>query len=146
MKQNDTKNDFHVVIIGCGRLGSGIANTLSNKNKYVTVIDNNKDSFRKLSPSFGGLTLEGNGMDIEVLKESGANKANVLIASTDNDNVNILIAQIAKEVFNVKEVIARLYDPEKECVYKEYHIHSIFPALLSKNEAERILDIGGGPL
>lgn len=146
MKQNGIKNDLHVVIVGCGRLGSGIANSLSNKNKNVTVIDNNKDSFRKLSPSFGGLTLEGDGMDIEVLKESGANSANVLIASTDNDNVNILIAQIAKEIFHVKEVITRLYDPEKECVYKEYHIHSIFPALLSKHEVERILNIEGDVL
>jgi trk system potassium uptake protein TrkA len=141
MRINRISNDNHVLIIGCGRLGSSIANTLSNRNKNVTIVDISKDSFRKLSPSFGGLSLEGNATEIEVLNEADIKKADVVIAVTDNDNVNILIAQMAKNLFDKKEVIARLYDPEKECVYKEDDIHTIFPALLSASEVDRILEI-----
>lgn len=141
MKINDIQDEYQVLIIGCGRLGSSIANTLSYRNKNVTIVDINKDSFRKLSPSFGGLAMEGNATDIEVIMEANIKKADVVIAVTDSDNVNIMIAQMSKKMFQVKEVIARLYDPEKECVYKEDNIHSIFPALLSANEVDRILDI-----
>ncbi|MDD3415531.1 MAG: NAD-binding protein [Lachnospiraceae bacterium] len=97
MKINKISDDKHVLIIGCGRLGSSIANTLSNRNKNVTIIDIREESFRKLSPSFGGLSLEGNATDVEVLKEAGINKADVVIIVTDNDNVNIMIAQMAKK-------------------------------------------------
>lgn len=141
MKIDDIRDDYHALIIGCGRLGASIANTLSDRNKNVIVVDIDKNSFRKLSPAFGGLTIEGDATDIEVLKEADIKKADVIITVTDNDNVNILIAQMAKKVFKVNEVIARLYDPEKECVYKEDNIHSIFPALLSASEAYRILNV-----
>ncbi|PXV95633.1 trk system potassium uptake protein TrkA [Lachnotalea glycerini] len=140
MKINDIKDDYQILIIGCGRLGASIANALSNRNRNVTIVDINKDSFRKLSPSFSGLSMEGDATDIKVLKEAEIIKADVLIAVTDNDNVNILIAQMAKSIFDIKEVIARLYDPEKECVYKECCIQTVFPALLSANEIDRILD------
>ncbi|QUH28154.1 potassium channel family protein [Vallitalea guaymasensis] len=140
MKMNNIKDDYQIVIIGCGRLGASIANTLSNKNRNVTIVDINKDSFGKLSPSFSGLLMEGDATDIKVLKKAEINKADVLIAVTDNDNINILIAQMMKSIFNIKEVIARLYDPEKECVYKESHIQTVFPALLSAGEVGRILD------
>lgn len=141
MKINNIKDDYHVLIIGCGRLGSSIANTLSNRNKNVTIVDVSKDSFRKLSPSFGGLSLEGDATNIELLKEADIKKADVVIVVTNNDNVNIMIAQMARKLFEVKEVIARLYDPEKECVYKENDIQTIFPALLSAGEVDRILDM-----
>lgn len=146
MKINEVRDDYHILIVGCGRLGASIANTLSNSKKNVTIVDSNKDSFRKLSPSFGGLSLEGDATDIEVLQEADIKSADVIIAVTDNDNVNILIAQMAKSIFSVKEVISRLYDPDKECVYKESNIHTIFPALLSASEVERILDMRGGAL
>lgn len=141
MKINKMSEEHHVLIIGCGRLGSSIANTLSNKNKNVTMVDISKDSFRKLSPSFGGVSLEGDATEIEVLKEADIKKANVVIAVTDNDNVNILIAQMARNLFAIKEVIARLYDPEKECIYKDDNINTIFPALLSASEVDRILEM-----
>lgn len=140
MKINYIKDDYQILIIGCGRLGASIANTLSNRNRNVTIVDINKDSFRKLSPSFSGLSMEGDATDIKILNEAEINKADVLIAVTNNDNINILIAQMAKCIFDVKEVIARLYDPDKECVYKECNIKTIFPALLSAGEVERILD------
>lgn len=141
MKINNIRVNKNVLIIGCGRLGASIANALSDKNMNVTIIDIDKDSFRKLLPSFSGMVMEGNGIDIDILEEANIRKADVVIVVTNNDNTNILISQMAKSLFEVKEVIIRLYDPEKECVYKDSNIHTIFPALLSSTEVDRILNI-----
>ena len=128
-----------MLIIGCGRLGASIANTFSDKNMSVTIIDIQKDSFRKLSPSFLGLLMEGDGMDMDILEEANIRKADVVIVVTDNDNINILVSQIAKNIFEVQEVIIRLYDHEKECVCRDSNINTIFPALLSSSEVDKIL-------
>ena len=131
--------ETYTIIVGCGRLGSMLANTLSDAGDDVTVIDGNPDSFIKLSPDFGGLSIAGNGTEISVLKKAEIDHADAVIAVTNNDNTNIMIAQIAKEMFNVKHVIARLYDPEKECVYEEFGIDTICPAVLSAQKVDRIL-------
>lgn len=139
MKIKNIKSNKNVLIIGCGRLGASIANTFSDKNMSVTIIDIQKDSFRKLSPSFLGLLMEGDGMDMDILEESNIRKADVVIVVTDNDNINILVSQIAKNIFEVEEVIIRLYDHEKECVCRDSNINTIFPALLSSSEVDKIL-------
>lgn len=132
-------NDY-IIIIGCGRLGGSLADSLSDQDRNVIVIDQNKDSFRKLSPSFGGLTLTGDATDIDVLHEAEIEKASVVISVTNNDNTNIMIAQMAKELFKKEHVIARLYDPELECVYHELNIDTICPAILSIKEVNKLLD------
>ncbi|MGN0628444.1 MAG: potassium channel family protein [Oscillospiraceae bacterium] len=129
----------YTVIIGCGRLGANIADTLSDKGGNVLIMDKDKRAFRKLSLSFGGLEVEGDGMDLEALDEAGIKRAETVLAVTDDDNTNIMIAQLAKEVFNVDRVISRLYDPERECVYRELGIDTICPAVLSENEVDRLL-------
>ncbi|WP_297991835.1 TrkA family potassium uptake protein [uncultured Clostridium sp.] len=139
MKIKNIKLNKNVLIIGCGRLGASIANTFSDKNMSVTIIDIQKDSFRKLSPSFLGLLMEGDGMDMDILEEANIRKADVVIVVTDNDNINILVSQIAKNIFEVEEVIIRLYDHEKECVCRDSNINTIFPALLSSSEVDKIL-------
>lgn len=139
MKIKNIKLNKNVLIIGCGRLGASIANTFSDKNMSVTIIDIQKDSFRKLSPSFLGLLMEGDGMDMDILEEANIRKADVVIVVTDNDNINILVSQIAKNIFEVEEVIIRLYDHERECVCRDSNINTIFPALLSSSEVDKIL-------
>ncbi len=139
MKIKNIKLNKNVLIIGCGRLGASIANTFSDKNMSVTIIDIQKDSFRKLSPSFLGLLMEGDGMDMDILEEANIRKADVVIVVTDNDNINILVSQIAKNIFEVQEVSIRLYDHEKECVCRDSNINTIFPALLSSSEVDKIL-------
>lgn len=139
MKIKNIKLNKNVLIIGCGRLGASIANTFSDKNMSVTIIDIQKDSFRKLSPSFLGLLMERDGMDMDILEEANIRKADVVIVVTDNDNINILVSQIAKNIFEVEEVIIRLYDHEKECVCRDSNINTIFPALLSSSEVDKIL-------
>lgn len=129
------KKANYTVIIGCGRLGSSLANVLSNKGGNVLVIDRNKDSFGKLAPSYnlGLSTLIGDATDIDVLHEA-VEKATAVIVATDNDNTNIMIAQIAKELLKKERVIAKLNDPERECVYREFGIDMISPAVLFAKE------------
>ncbi|GLB29753.1 hypothetical protein LAD12857_16760 [Lacrimispora amygdalina] len=136
---NKPKNENYTIIIGCGRLGANLANTLSDSGEDVLIIDKNKDAFRKLSPAFGGLTLNGDATDLDVLQEAQISTATAVIAVTNNDNANILVAQIARELFHIERVIARLYDPEREYVYREFGIDTICPAVLSVKEIDKIL-------
>ncbi|OGO88242.1 MAG: potassium transporter TrkA [Clostridiales bacterium GWF2_36_10] len=133
------KNSDYTIIIGCGRLGTGLADSLSDSGGNVMVIDNDKDAFRKMSSSYGGLTLIGDATDIDILKEAQIENANAVVCVTNNDNTNIMVAQIAKELFKVKHVISRLYDPERECLYREFDIATICPAVLSANEISKLL-------
>ena len=133
------KQSSYTVIIGCGRLGANLANTLSEEGENVLILDKEKDSFRKLSSSFGGLAVEGDGTELDTLRAADVQRADTVVAVTNNDNVNIMIAQIAKECFSVKKVISRLFDPERECVYQELGIDTICPAVLSANEIDKIL-------
>lgn len=136
------KRHAYTVVVGCGRLGAGIADTLYDEGEDVVVVDKDKDSFRKLSSSFGGLSIEGNGMDLDILDSVELKRADTLIAVTDNDNVNIMISQLAKEVFNVRKVIARLSDPQRSCVYQDFGIETICPSVLSARQVDLILNRG----
>lgn len=102
-------------------------------------MDKDKDAFRKLSLSYGGLSLTGDGTDFDNLRVAEINKADVAIAVTNNDNTNIMIAQITREVFHVPHIIARLSDPEYECVYRKLGIDTICPFILSENETGKLL-------
>lgn len=136
--ETKTKDDY-TVIIGCGRLGANLANTLSNETANVLIMDENKASFRRLSTNFGGLSIVGNGTDFERLKEAQIQKASAVIAVTNDDNTNIMVAQIARDVFGVERVIARLYDPDCESVYQELGIDTICPSVLSAKEIDKLL-------
>ena len=136
------KRHAYTVVVGCGRLGAGIADTLYGEGEDVVVVGKDKDSFRKLSSSFGGLSVEGNGMDLDILDSVELKRADTLIAVTDNDNVNIMISQLAKEVFNVRKVIARLSDPQRSCVYQDFGIETICPSVLSARQVDLILNRG----
>lgn len=136
---NKQKNENYTIIIGCGRLGANLANTLSDNGEDVLIIDRNKEAFRKLSPAYGGLSLNGDATDLDILQEAQINNATTVIAVTNNDNANILVAQVAREIFHIERVIARLYDPEREYVYHEFGIDTICPAVLSVKEIDKIL-------
>lgn len=136
-------DENYTIVIGCGRLGANLANTLSDEGGNVLIIDKNKDAFRKLSPSFGGLSIAGDATDLDVLQDAQIHKASVVVAVTNSDNANIMVAQITRELFQIKRVIARLYDPERECVYREFGIDTICPAILSAKEIDKILSETG---
>ena len=140
MKFFDTNtNSPYTIIIGCGILGANIANTLSNAGENVLIMDERKESFQLLSSNFGGLSIIGNGLDLDKLQEAHIERATGLIAVTDDDNTNIMIALLAKELFHVKQVVAKLYDMDREIVYKNYDINTICPTVLSANEINKIL-------
>lgn len=138
MKQYNEKK--YTIIVGCGRLGANLANTLSNGGENVLIMDEDKNSFRRLAPNFGGLSLVANGTDLDSLKQAQIQKASAVIAVTNDDNVNIMVAQIAKEVFDIKRVIARLYDPDCETVYQKFGIDIICPFVLTSKEIDKLLE------
>ncbi|MDI6889073.1 MAG: TrkA family potassium uptake protein [Methanocellales archaeon] len=110
---------MYVVIIGCGRVGRGLAQQLSMNGNDVVVVDKEVSRFQELGPNFDGLTVEGDGTDQDVLTKAGGSKADVFAVVTDDDNTNLMACQIAKRVFKVQNVIARVNDPEKESLYKD---------------------------
>jgi trk system potassium uptake protein TrkA len=131
----------YTIIVGCSRLGADLANTISDSGDSIIVIDKNPDAFRKLSPSFGGIVMTGDATEMSVLNNAEIEKATTVISVTNKDNTNIMVAQLAKEMFNTERVIARLYDPECECVYREFGIDTICPAVLSAKEIDKLLGL-----
>ncbi|MDR1705372.1 MAG: TrkA family potassium uptake protein [Clostridiales bacterium] len=134
-----SKADDYTIIAGCGRLGANLANRLSEEGLGVIIIDLTADAFRKLSPSYSGLTLVGDATYINVLCEAGIERASAVVTVTNYDNTNILVAQIAKKMFGIEHVIARLYDPEREFVYRDFKIDTISPAVLSMKEIDKLM-------
>ena len=139
--EREKSSDDYTIIVGCGRLGANLANALSDIGRKVTIIDISTDSFRKLSPSFGGIVTTGNATDLHVLEDAEIEKATSVVSVTNNDNTNIMIAQLAKELYGVRQVVARLYEKERECVYQELGISTISPAVLSEKEVDRLLGV-----
>jgi trk system potassium uptake protein len=119
-----------VVIMGCGRVGSTLATLMDQAGHKVTVIDSNNDSFRRLTSDFKGEKIIGNGVDEEVLRRAGIETADAFAAVTNGDNRNIMASQIAKEIFNVKKVVCRIYDPIRESTYREMGMETICPTLV----------------
>jgi len=131
----------YTIIVGCGTLGASLAGTLSDAGESVLVIDELEEAYSKLSPTYGGMFLTGDATQEAVLREADIGKASALVCVTNSDNTNIMVAQIAKELFNIRRVIARLYDPERECVYQEFDIDTICPTTLSAIEIRKLLDM-----
>jgi trk system potassium uptake protein TrkA len=118
---------MRVIIIGCGRVGSNLANVLSAERHDVVIIDNNPQSFRRLSREFTGRMLTGVGFDREVLQKADIEGTQALAATTDSDNVNIVAAVTAKDVFRVPHVVARIYDPQVAEIYRREGIPTVTP-------------------
>jgi len=119
-----------VIIMGCGRVGSRLANMLDEGGHDVTVVDTSNRSFRRLRDDFGGTTILGTGIDEDVLLRAGIEHADVFVATTQGDNRNIMAAQIAQKVFNVPTVIARMYDVGRSEVYERLGVKTYCPTLV----------------
>ncbi|WP_347405288.1 TrkA family potassium uptake protein [Asanoa sp. WMMD1127] len=115
----------HVVIMGCGRVGSTLAHTLEDRGHSVAVIDQNPDAFRRLGPEFGGVTVAGVGFDRDVLREAGIERADAFAAVSSGDNSNIISARLARETFGVTRVAARIYDQKRAEVYERLGIPTV---------------------
>jgi len=128
-----------IIIIGCGRVGSGLAKMLSLRKHDVTVIDNDPNSFELLGPAFKGKTIQGIGFDREVLKSAGIDRCDAVAAVMAGDDANIVVARMAKKFFKVPRVAARLYDPRKAEIYRQFGLRIISPVTLAISGLAEIL-------
>jgi trk system potassium uptake protein len=118
---------MNVVVMGCGRVGARIASILDHNGHTVTVIDTERTAFRRLSPEFGGDTVIGTGIDEDVLRSAGIEKADAFVAVTNGDNRNIMAGQVARMMFGVEQVIVRIYDPVREDTYRRLGLSTVCP-------------------
>ena len=116
---------MHIVIMGCGRVGSTLAHNLQARGYSVAVIDQNPDAFRRLGVEFSGLTVTGIGFDRSVLIEAGVERADAFAAVSSGDNSNIISARLARETFGVRRVVARIYDQKRAEVYERLGIPTV---------------------
>jgi trk system potassium uptake protein TrkA len=143
---------MRIIVIGCGRMGSGLARTMSLRGHAVTVVDRDPVAFERLGPAFKGQTVVGIGFDREVLLKAGIDRADALAALTESDEANVVAARLASQVFHIPRVVARLYDPRKADIYKRLGLRTIAPVawgitraadLLSRSQLEPVANLGG---
>ncbi len=118
---------MRVVIMGCGRVGAQLAVMLERRGHEVTVLDTNPNAFERLPRDFKGRKLVGNGIDQDVLRRAGIERADAFVACTQGDNRNVMAAQVAKHIFNVPRVVSRIYDPIREEIYRMLGLRTISP-------------------
>ncbi len=108
-----------IIIVGCGRVGSQLAALLSERGSNVCVVDKNPEAFSNLGRNFNGTTLEGVGFDEDTLIRAGVEECDCLAAVTQSDNSNLMVAEVARRIFGVPQVITRLYNPARESAYMQ---------------------------
>lgn len=116
---------MHIVIMGCGRVGTALARRLDELGHSVAVIDQRAESFRRLGPKYRGAQIKGNGFDRATLIDAGIEKADAFAAVSSGDNSNIISARVAREIFGVRHVVARIYDPKRAEVYERLGIPTV---------------------
>ena len=121
---------MNIMIVGCGRVGSQLALLLSQEGHNVTIIDKKDESFKRLGGSFNGIAVTGNGFDEKLLKELKIEKQDAFVSVTSGDNTNLMASQIAKKMFKVPRVIARVYDPRCADIYRKLGLDIISGTIL----------------
>jgi trk system potassium uptake protein len=119
-----------IIIMGCGRVGAQLADFLDKEKHEVTVLDTDAYSFRRLPADFRGTALVGNGLDEDMLRKSGIEKAGAFVAVTQGDNRNIMASQMAKHLFNVPRVLCRIYDPLRRDIFTLLGLEAISPTII----------------
>lgn len=136
----------HFVIMGCGRVGSTLAKSLSLRGHDVAVIDSNPTAFRRLGSSFEGQTVTGMGFDRDTLKASGISDAYAFAAVSSGDNSNIIAARVARETFGVRHVVARIYDPGRAMIFQRLGIPTVATVRWTADQMiQRLLPQGSVP-
>jgi trk system potassium uptake protein len=118
------------IIVGCGRVGARLALQLDAAGHKVTVVDERVAAFDRLGRGFSGQMVVGTGIDESVLRRAGIESADCFVSVTNGDNRNLMAAQIAQRIFNVKRVITRVYDPIRESVYREQGLETFCPTTM----------------
>jgi trk system potassium uptake protein TrkA len=144
---------MRIIIVGCGRIGSGLAQALDKAGHEIYVIDSNPAAFSKLNPAFKGKTIEGIGFDRDVLKKARIDRADALAAVTSSDESNAVIAQLAREAYRVPKVVARMYDRQKAEIYRRLGVLTLSSTawgirramdLINYSPLNTVLSLGSG--
>jgi trk system potassium uptake protein TrkA len=143
----------HIVVMGCGRVGSSLARNLERAGHSVSIIDQNPAAFRRLGPEFEGDQVTGLGFDRATLSRAGTDRAGAFAAVSSGDNSNIIAARVARETFGVSHVVARIYDPKRAEVYERlgiptvktvpWTVHRLLSAILGDKHVEDWRDPSG---
>ncbi|MBT2529647.1 TrkA family potassium uptake protein [Streptomyces flavidovirens] len=138
---------MHVVIMGCGRVGAALAQNLEQQGHTVAVIDQDPTAFRRLGSGFGGRRVTGVGFDQDTLREAGIEDAGAFAAVSSGDNSNIIAARVAREMFAIENVAARIYDPRRAEVYQRLGIPTVATVRWTADQMmRRLLPSGAEPL
>jgi trk system potassium uptake protein TrkA len=116
-----------VIVIGCGRVGSSIARQLHSEGWQVTVVDEKEDALARLGEGWPGEFVVGHGMDVDVLRAAGIEDADAVVVSTDGDNTNLVIGQVAQKRFDNRCVVVRVLDPARAAFYEERGLRTVCP-------------------
>ena len=130
---------MNILIVGCGREGSELARSIAQKGHSITIVDVNPANFDRLGPDFRGRTVQGYSIDRGTLERAGIEHADAFAATTQSDNENIIAARIARDVFGVKRVVARVYNPGRREVYERLGLQSITSTSWGARRLEQIL-------
>lgn len=130
---------MNILIIGCGKVGTKFATVLSEEGHDVVILDNDRNAFKALGPSFNGITITGVPIDQDVLKQAGIETADALAALTPDDNLNIMVCQMAKEIFKVPRVLARIFNPARERVFQQFGLDTICPTNITVDAIRTII-------
>ena len=132
---------MYIIIVGCGKVGGKLARLLADAGHNVVAIDKDSSSFQRLGSDFNGLTLTGDGFDVDLLKEAGAEQTDAFCTVTDNDNANIMSGQVAKKIFHIPKVITRINDIQYTHIYEELGINIVnSTTLLASAIRNKIID------
>lgn len=138
---------MHIVIMGCGRVGSSLAKALERRDHSVAMIDVDVNAFRRLGSEYRGITVKGVGFDRDVLVQAGIRQADGFAAVSSGDNSNILAARVVREEFGVNNVIARIYDQGRAEVYERLGIRTVATVRWAANQVLRgLLPEGSEPV
>lgn len=118
---------MNILIVGCGKVGSMLASELDRMGHDVAVLDREEAHFTLLDSDFSGYTISGVPIDQDVLKRAGIEGCDAILAMTEDDNVNIMVCQMAKDIFHTKTVLARIFDPKREKIFSTFNIRTISP-------------------
>jgi len=135
---------MNVIVVGCGRVGSQLATLLSVEGHNVVVIDKDVEAFKRLGTAFNGVTLKGLGFDEDVLEEAGIRDADAFAAVTNLDNSNLMAAEVARKLFGVKHVVARLYNPVRERTYQQLGLDYVCGTMLVAEVLHEKIKAGHG--
>src|SRR3990172_3503310 len=129
---------MNIVIVGCGRVGVELALAL-HQNHVVSVIDRNPRSFDRLGLHFSGRTVQGHGLDRTALERAGIESAGAVAAVTSSDNVNAIVARVARDIYHVNRVVARLYNPRRAPIYEKLNLQTVSSSSWGAHRIEQLL-------